>query len=185
MTMVGIDLSMRSPGLALRRGDNVDLLFISNRKRDSNIFHIDEKSHITVRNLPLPPELVGSDHIPHMVRVTDGVLRELSLFEPITHVFMEGYAYGSHSSSSAKMCELGGIMKAGLMRAGYNYTIIAPTSLKLRFCGNGRASKFDMYRQFVKETGFDIGLVFNMKINPPAVPNPLQDMVDAYALMSL
>lgn len=101
-------------------------------------------------------------------------------------VCIEGYAYNANTGGSAKLHELGGIVKQYLYDHNIPYLEVSPTSVKKFFTGKGTSDKLAMYREFSSRVdGFLLLSQFgHAEPNAPGltVPNPVQDLVDATAL---
>lgn len=65
-------------------------------------------------------------------------------FGPDLFVCVEGYSYGSKGSSMTDLAEMRGVILNRLLRAGIQWDIIAPPTLKKLATGNGRADKAEM-----------------------------------------
>lgn len=185
----GIDLSLRSPGLVIRHGDVWSCFFIPQRKREDQIRAVirDENAgEMTFVPLSIPVQHESSQEIHQMTRVVEAIMSALITYPvTISHVFIEGHAYGTRSASTSKLYELAGILKYRLSQSDYKYTVIPPTRLKLLFAGHGRATKQEMYQRFIQIWKGDVCKdVFGMDTNSTkTIPNPVQDIVDAYALV--
>jgi crossover junction endodeoxyribonuclease RuvC len=83
-------------------------------------------------------------------------LREqiLDLVLPATIVAVEGYSYGSHSSSF-DLGELGGVIRLALHDAGIQYLDVAPAVLKGFATGKGNANKNEVLASAIKRLGYD------------------------------
>lgn len=99
----------------------------------------------------------------------------------VQRAFLEGYSYGSQSSSVSKLYELGGILRHALWQKGIPFEEHAPSTVKKRFTGSGRADKVQMWRSF-REKGFPDLLAMMGLVVGKDVPHPVQDIVDAVAL---
>lgn len=117
-------------------------------------------------------------------------------------VCIEGYAYNANMGGSAKLHELGGIVKQYLYDHNIAFLEVSPTSAKKFFTGKGSADKLLMYKHFQKRfAGLDLMSTFGYSEPPPSpsikptttsssvieeehhkIPNPVQDLVDATAL---
>jgi len=189
MLHVGIDLSLTSPGLVVRTSDdNLFAYFYPNRKKDidrnilistsdnTTIFHLQAFS----TDLRRVPSLLERYHI----IATDLVntICKHSMHHTATLIRMEGYAFDAKSSSVSKLHELGGIVKYQLYLQKFTVEEIAPTKLKKWFTGHGRATKEDMYMHAIKGCFPELINTFEMQACK-GIPNPVQDIVDAYALV--
>lgn len=130
-------------------------------------------------------------------------------------IAIEGYSLGSNMPGTAKLRELGGIVKNRLFTAGFDFQEKPPTTVKKVFSGKGNATKEAMYRAWLSKgfpdiwkdepfrlmTGLggrersggtagsgeqqeeDGGEKFARPTKPISVPTPIQDLVDAAALV--
>ena len=189
---VGIDLSLRSPGLALYSPSTKRLwtYFYATREKDigrkfqtscqwkGGTFFSTEAFPIQTTNLSL---------LDKYSQITADILQTIQYHvnaEKSAKIRMEGYAFGAKSSSVSKLHEIGGVLKYRLHLSGFTIDELPPTSLKKHFTGCGNASKKMMYEKFV-ELGFPALLAeFDMSSEKEIVPNPVQDIVDACALIS-
>jgi len=126
-----------------------------------------------------------------------------------SYVAIEGYAYNANMGGSAKLHELGGMVKQKLFAKNIQFLEVSPTSIKKFFCGRGDGDKAAMYRSFrARHPGLELLQIFgygklerqvvrldtpnpasespNHSVRgrpaPTSVPNPVQDLVDAAAL---
>lgn len=104
-------------------------------------------------------------------------------------ILIEGYAYKiSNSSAVTKMAEIGGSMRNKIIEM-FNGTIpfyeIGPTALKKKFTGNGQANKIEMWEQFQKLQPVAAKTLKDLLPGSWTndVPKPIQDIVDAFALL--
>ena len=186
MALAGIDLSLNSPGVVIVHGEHVYCMFIAQRQKHQRMDKKVQTSTGTIhfRSLQPIPGRNRQDPICRMGNTVQLIIHELKNFRPpISHVYIEGYAFNAIGSSLSKLHEIGGILKYELMKLNIEYTIIPPTTLKIFFCGNGRGTKKDMYDKMVSLVHIDIlHDVFALKNVGTNIPNPVQDIVDAYAL---
>lgn len=188
MAIVGIDMSLCSPGLVIRHENSWACYFVPQRQRERTIradLHSD-LGDLSIRPMCLSmlDDLRHAPLIQRMQAVVDAILTLLQTFpHPISRVYIEGYAFRTYSSSSSTLYELGGILRYRLAQANYEYVTVPPTRLKKLFTGGGRATKVDMYRKFTLTWRQDIlKSVFRLAARANHIPNPVQDIVDAYAL---
>jgi Holliday junction resolvasome RuvABC endonuclease subunit len=73
---------------------------------------------------------------------------------PDTIVAVEGYSYGSHSSSY-DLGELGGVVRTGLYEADIRYIDVPPATVKGYATGKGNANKNEVLVAAVKRLGYD------------------------------
>lgn len=195
---IGIDLSLKSPGLAIYNVKKkiIKCYFFPQRKRETGITidHtiglriLGKNEKIKFQISPFP-----NGHIPQHCLITKYKTISENIIQAIdsetigidkhcVRITLEGYAFNARSSSSSKLHELGGILKYLLHYNKYEFREIAPTKLKKTFSGKGNADKELMYYTFLK-TGFpDLLDPFGF-VNCKGIPNPIQDIVDAIAII--
>jgi Holliday junction resolvasome RuvABC endonuclease subunit len=186
---VGIDLSLSSPGLSIYvfNTKQTYAYFYPTRKKDVDRSLILDCSWNEGTGFHLCPfkEVEKSDLLDRYHRITTDIMDKINQHSSCasnTNIRMEGYAFDARSSSSSKLHELGGILKYKLHVSGYVFEEIAPTRLKKWFTNTGRATKEDMNKHFIS-IGFPNLLgIFEMN-KCKGVPNPVQDIIDACALM--
>jgi len=184
--VVGVDMSLQSPGVALRRlGDPVTrLMGFQQRKRESELLLHTVSSTLQVARLPYPVGMgdrwVRTAHL--LKSVTSWIeqfLRPGS--DRKVHIFIEQYALRMAGSSSvSKLCELGGAFRYLLNERGWTFSELSPASVKKTFAGNGRATKEEMGEAYAGRHGMpSLGGVLGVKSHQ----HPLEDMVDALAVL--
>ena len=193
---VGLDVSLSSTGMAIIEGKNIVLIFKPQNKKQQRIHWQQELNgyRFSIRPFqclkimaPSKPGIskkqkkkIQSQKISHVV---DAILSELQRYDQkTTTVFIEDYAYGmTNSSSLSVLHELGGALKYVLLQQKFQFEGVSPSSAKKQFAGNGRASKHDMLVALQTHFALPLFAVFG-KTPAPNVPNPIQDIVDAFAL---
>ena len=99
---------------------------------------------------------------------------------------VEGYAFntGRRSASGTQLAELGGVLRAELVRRGFALAELPPSCIKRCFSGSGDADKRLMWEAFGRVTGGGCTLADwipgSFKVD---VPSPHQDIVDAFAIV--
>lgn len=195
MCVFGADLGLKSPGMAcINCTSGVTTLgFVPQRKGDMTINHVDGdfcvKPFISSVRDTSGIHIFSESHFSAVVNVAQGVLRfiQTQLREcdnpKSSIIYIEGYAYGTQSSSSSRMYEVGGVVRYLLSIHGYKYEIVAPLSLKKSFTGNGRADKFQMYNVYSADVERpNLYALFRVREDCKSVPAPISDIVDAFAL---
>lgn len=192
MITVGIDLSLSSPGMCIFDpcAKIVYCFFLPSRRKDiPRRFDCESPwsggCQICVRVLkPYPPGVTGDQE--RYEHVTTELVERIKACHQTgvrTNIFMEGYAFGCRGSAhSYKLAELTGILKQNLFREGLTVVSVPPTQVKKSFSGKGSATKVEMYRVFHTRVDVDLLRRFEM-LQCKGVPNPVQDIVDAFAVM--
>jgi Holliday junction resolvasome RuvABC endonuclease subunit len=182
---VGIDLSLTSPGLAVYCENTLNLYFYASRKKD-----VTRKRQLTCQwngktieclIQPFERQIVDETILERYKMITEDIVGEILKY-PSTKIRMEGYAFDAKSSSISKLHELGGILKYLLYNNGRQFAEVPPTRLKKWFTGSGRASKELMYEHFILKGLPPLIEIFEME-KCKGIPNPVQDIVDAFALV--
>ena len=169
--LLGLDLSLTSPGIVTFDGTHYRAHCYSPRKLVER--HVDNFHFYPVPDISKLPLLDRYNHILTLITTAVG--------DNVGTAIIEGYAYGANSAGSSKLYELGGIVKHHLHQLGWTIVVVAPTRVKKQFTGNGRADKAIMYATFL-ERGFpDLKKLIHSKAK--GIPNPVQDVVDAVALV--
>lgn len=192
---VGIDLSVRSSGLALYSPSEKKIwtYFYATRKKDISRTYqsvCSWQGNTAFSTEAFPRQLSDMPLIEKYTQVTSDIIHTIQrhmVDRDAVFIRMEGYAFGARSSSSSKLHEIGGILKYRIHEKGYEMEELPPTSLKKHFTGLGNASKCEMYNRFV-ELGFpmlmsEFGFT-EIDSDKGDIPNPIQDVVDACALVS-
>lgn len=70
-------------------------------------------------------------------------------------IVIEDYAFGAFGQSKSSLYEIGGIVRYELLKNGFDYFAIPPTSLKKFVTGKGNAPKAVMLKEVYKRWHFD------------------------------
>lgn len=182
---LGLDMSLRSPGLALCSPDNSWTMgyFAQTMRPITNV------DHRVLRYPAIPGNKTEDIHrYLHIVRhVKAFVENTVPASEiPDVHVALEGYAFKIKASgSSYKLHELGGVLKSMLADLKMTKLYIVPpskwkTDLNLKVKSDKWVA-FNLARTLV--TPLDLFKATNTPERPTKeVPNPVQDMGDAICL---
>jgi Holliday junction resolvasome RuvABC endonuclease subunit len=187
---VGIDLSLRSPGLVTMQKGVVTARFFPQRKRENGT-HFECKCSWEGKALDFvctvfPRKLDCDEHLINRCTVVaesivEAIVCDLGDSKDLPLIGMEAYAFEAVSSSATSLHELGGIVKYLFAKKGWSWTDIAPTSVKKRFAGNGKTKKDGMRDVFVRGGMPDLDKAF--QLDPARCANPVQDIVDAFAVL--
>jgi hypothetical protein len=151
--VVGLDLSLVSPGVCIYVGNVYKLFYFSQRKRGEAHRNCVDRVSVTMLG-PIPgPEYDDTERYYYIaslitIVITDAVPEHAT---SCVEVYIEHYAFSKSSAHSFKLHELGGVVKlhvvAGVPRpcryqtpgtyGGYR-------QLEKRMCGDGNASKQDV-----------------------------------------
>lgn len=185
MIVVGIDLSVRSPGVAVLDTcrDSWALYGFAQCQQHRDLVH--ETGHARIELLPMIPGPEASDQARY-AHITDHIVGIVSRHHSDHSdlvVALEHYAFSASSASSYKLQELGGIVKQaiwGRFRHSRQLTV-PPSRWKKRVLGQGRATKHDAL-VFLKTNGPGVCLLTcthsQLRKNGD-VPCPAQDLADA------
>lgn len=196
---IGVDLSLRSPGLSIYNPlkKTFNNYFFPQRKREIKFSFSQNitvhKPHTVSFDFSIKPISHASDSndkcgviskykfiSEQLINVIESEIVDIN--KKHVCVRIEGYAFNAKSSSCSKLHELGGIFKYLLYCRNINFEEISPTKLKKTFSGKGNANKEYMYEVFKKHGFPELMSVFHIK-NVKSIPNPVQDIVDSVALV--
>lgn len=185
--LAGIDLSLTSTGLVVYTPseNTINMFFYATRQKDKNRTRnlICKLNDIETKVIiqPFSRQIAKRDVIEKYHIIVEDVLEVIVKYNCFK-IRMEGYAFDAKSSSLSKLHELGGILKYSFYKRGIKWEEIPPTRLKKWFTGSGKASKELMYEHFIHKGLPPLLNIFEME-KCKGVPNPVQDMVDAFALV--
>ena len=183
--IIGIDLSLRSPGIASLHKGVWYIWCFATRRREVGLCWTSSDQQVTVKTLPaIPP------------RSTPDIVRYTHIVEQIqTHCYphwpvgscihIEDYIYpkAALSGSAYKIHELGGILKYSLTRAGFIFQPVAPSVWKKRM-GNSKMSKQETLEHVEKNIPqLNLMSLFGFAPDKKEPPNPVQDMADAVGIV--
>jgi Holliday junction resolvasome RuvABC endonuclease subunit len=198
-TIVGIDMSLSSPGIARLDPTRkiLSLYFFRSRKKMEHhatlrvedarsCFHgwtidivcILEPSEEFVQKQGVCPKYNLFMHrVAHICALVGPPCENLQLS-------IEGYAFGKMASpSSSTLMELGGCLRTWMASQGHLLQQLSPSNVKRSFTGKGTSDKDKMYETF--QTKFHLPPLCNAigLINDYVhTPNPVEDLVDAVAV---
>lgn len=194
-TFVGIDYSMTSPAVATYRGDPADfhwkkVIFSYHTTSDSLAYQSKRDGAIwCYGQMPSRPHNNSEERFD---RLSEWALHALSengsmtfrhgdMPSPLnTTIVLEDYALGARGRTF-EIAENTGLLKHKLRKAGYDFTLVAPTTVKKFATGKGNSDKDAMYKAWMDETDFSLFLEFIP--NRKKIGSPVTDMVDAYYLL--
>jgi Holliday junction resolvasome RuvABC endonuclease subunit len=196
---VGLDLSLRSPGIAVldTRALSLRTYFFAVRKRERRFrravacrIEADWLQFLTgerAADLSFEVEALEGDldDMPSLARYghIGRHVAQLCRGDDV-RVRFEGHAFDCRTPATTKLHELGGVVRHILFEAGVPMDDVAPACVKKCFTQNGRATKADMHAQF-RACGLpDLLAMFALEARKDSVPTPVQDVVDAVAILS-
>lgn len=177
MIVGGIDYSMTSPAVCVFKGkgdfhiDKCKFMFVSENekkfahfKKNNIVAHINKKGWI--------------DNIHRFINLAGFTIEFLNKYN-CKDVALEDYAFAARGMVFT-MGENGGILKQSLVMECINMETFTPSQVKKFAVGKGNANKFAMLDAFVKETGWKLDEILELKITEKMIPAPITDIVDAY-----
>ncbi|MBQ1570675.1 MAG: crossover junction endodeoxyribonuclease RuvC [Clostridiales bacterium] len=147
MTIIGIDLSINSTGICVNRDGKYNYFIVTPEQGMTKKMR--EFSSSKIKILPYTKlsgskeyaqkEIEKSHNIYYIVQTIVGVVKK---YKPDRCV-MEGVSYGS-SGAVADLAGLQYTLRCELIKAGINFSVVTPMSLKKTATGNGNADKNEM-----------------------------------------
>jgi hypothetical protein len=181
--IVGIDYSMSSPAVCVCSGEfkfeNCKFLYITNTKKYEGTFN--------GAQFIGKPLYEWKDNIDRFSKLAD-MTREFIFYawpdgDDIS-IGLEGYAMGA-KGQVFNIGENTGILKYYLQYIEeWDLDIYAPSAIKKFATDKGNANKELMYEAFVKETGVDLGSIFDQSTDGK-INSPISDIVDAFYIAKL
>ncbi len=183
--VIGIDLSLRSPGIATLHQGVWSIWCFATRQREVGLCWTSADQKVTVQTLAMIPDRKAPD-IVRYTHIVDQLQTHCYPHWPVgSCVHLEDYIYpkAALSGSAYKIHELGGIVKYSLSRAGFTFQSVAPTTWKKQI-GNGRMSK-QQTLELVERTIPQLNLLalFGFEGSFKEPPNPVQDLADAIGIV--
>lgn len=188
--LIGVDMSLRSPSWVIHNTETREMFayFCANRKKDihrnTSFVNSVGNENIVYNLIPFLP-INCKSLIKRYSYIVDMFIESINIHcnnpHYTTKVIIEGYSYNAKSSSCAQLHELGGIIKYRLYQKQIEFVEISPTRIKKLFTGYGKASKLEMFNEFINKGFPDLKSEFEM-LKCKDVPNPVQDIVDATAI---
>jgi Holliday junction resolvasome RuvABC endonuclease subunit len=180
--VLGLDLSLRSPGLCVLSldGSLTYLVGFQSAKsaRQGTWTYMDGPHQVRITaHPPLPKAQPRWESIRRIREVVAALLQEFTVVRAV----VENYAYGVKDSSSVtQLGEVNGVIRLLLYEQHIPFQAAPPQTIKLYLAGHGHADKTNMIHAF-------------QALLPPSIPSdvglggsmdrgPLNDMVDAFGL---
>lgn len=201
--VVGIDMSLTNPGVALldRTQKTVTLYWFRNRKRE--LTYSQQQIHAPtsplhqwqIRTQVWEPVEAASAPTCSLFRLQKywprihQIVAFIQSLGPGAVAGIEGYSfYTKATQADTTLKELGGILRWELTKAGVDMVEIPPSVVKKLFSGKGHATKQQMYTAYVQQFAgpclYDmLNIPFNPKTKPKNLPpHPIEDVVDGLAV---
>lgn len=186
MYYVGLDMSLRSPGMSVYHSSTKTLiLFGWKQLKRHECFQgyeevCDMKNPLEIKKLQIRLfDQLPTERWECITQVVDDITSFLKVVpKDKVKIAIEGYAHNMQNSSSKSVLnELGGALRYRLMKLGLKWEEVSPKSAKKVFGKHGNCSKDDMINKY-----FDYG--FNCDYLSPTkmTDHPNEDMVDALAI---
>lgn len=188
MVLVGCDVSINSPGIVVTEGKMIDCFFFPHMKKHFGFQETIKNFNFSAIDYP-----VWNSREERYDKLSAAIIDKIDIYRKRVKtvkdisILIEGYAFMAKGRSVSAIYENGGVFRNQLFRRGYKtVTEIPPTELKKKFTGSGAANKLHMLMVFERKTGIDLFDIFGMK-RPTGdqVRSPIQDIVDAYALIEI
>jgi hypothetical protein len=191
MILIGLDISLRSPGFAIfdQTLDTWKLFGFAQRKDQINFRWSNADKTISIQLLPVIPKGL-TDWATYQFIMKHIEYNVLSSVNTSSHIqpIMEGYAYvrPGIAGHSYKLHELGGIVKHYFYTTYQVDTIVIPPTRWKKVClENGNASKLDTVlslKQYYPQ--IDLLNIFQItSVKNDNVVHPIQDLADAVCLI--
>ncbi len=184
--IVGIDLSLKSPGITIFNSvTHKWLLYGFSQTQKIRNPWISPNGDVRIYILPKIPGTSSSDIVRYDY-ISKSIVSILPKHKDKTIIYLEDYAYVNSriAGSSFKLHELGGILKYTLFNNHYsNVMIISHCKWKKVVCKSGKISKQQMV-EFVQYNGPQIDLwdIFGLVYDLKSVPTPIQDIADSVGI---
>jgi Holliday junction resolvasome RuvABC endonuclease subunit len=177
MARVGLDISLNSTGIVLRKPEDSRLYiwFFQQRRREYGFRYSSDSIEIVC--VPFDTDADKFDKITVVAQTLESVLDQLKPSE--TRVFIESYAFAATTSCLTQLAEIGGVLRWTLRRRKFTFEDVSPLTLKKHFTGSGRASKEDMYKEWIRRGYSDLTKILSLK---RPTDKPAEDIIDAAAL---
>jgi hypothetical protein len=196
---IGIDFSINSTGMAIQTKDKAIKLynFVSDYEKGFRKFKVHEQfsNVISIRSYK---KFQGTDEqkakLLNADTLSDIIVGQIEQEGIPEEIRMEGFSFGSKGNAFIDLITFNTFLKVKLIQKfGHIIKVIPPKTLKKCYSGNGNASKCDMLRHFMKTSSSPVEeelqqLILSLDIlreeKDFIIPKPIDDIVDAIALIS-
>lgn len=194
MIIIGLDMSLTSPGISIynKERNHWSLYGFPQRKSEMGLHVSNGNVNLSLCPTMIPSAQVSSneeryEHIRKYI-IQDIMMQYKDVSCDVTVLF-ESYAFGAkNAGSSYKLQELGGIIKHSI----YTYfptwkrIVVTPGSWKKGTVGVGNATKEQVFEYVQSKNGpcIDLSCIFPVNITPGwKVPCPIQDISDSICII--
>ena len=184
-SIVGIDLSLRSPGVALWNQGVWTIWCFATRKREVGLKWISPDRQVSVQTLAPIPSSKSSDILRYQHIVREIETHCFPCWAADSQIYLEDYIFpkAAVSGSAYKIHELGGILKYTLHLSGFAYQSVAPSVWKKKISGNHHLSKLQTLQHVQRQIPqLDLLTLFGLNSSGEP-PSPVQDMADAMGVV--
>lgn len=200
MIIIGIDFSINSTALTIRRDDEFLLFsFVPNLKRGRSAFKTHEFLEPELEIISYEKENSSKDSfddqqikLKNAHNLSDKIIQKIEEFtsDDIEEVRIEGFSYASKGNSFIDLIVFNTFLKVKIIqRWGHIIRVVPPKTLKKIYTGNGNASKCDMIRHFDRESTLTISKKIRdldmIREEDFTVLKPIDDLVDSVGLVSI
>lgn len=175
--IAGVDYSMRSPGLVIIDTkkplvfENVQFFFLTDKTALA-------KSFGNVHGFEYPEWKCPQERYYKVGSIFSDIMKKFS----VSHVMMEDYSFGS-VGKTFQIAENASVLKLLMWQQGINIQSLAPSSVKKKATGNGRADKPEMIAAFYQKLNCSRSFNQILGLKSEKVDaKPIDDIVDAYWL---
>jgi len=200
--IIGLDISLKSPGIAVSRDDKIYAMYFEQRKHSVPPTTNDK---VSLTALPLLLDASHSDMdryqqlVAASVKWLCGMVPNKERASAI--VYVEGYAF-TRSAYNYKLHEVTGILKFMLHQSGFTCQVVPVTTWKRQLTGNAFADKYQVLQTVNRRLNVDLAHLLQTKLSPAkplkgrkrrrgqnlqvmtrSVPTPLQDVADAIGIV--
>ena len=189
MTIVGIDMSINSPGVCIRKGDEITFLsFIRGEEKKSVASHYATLRECGVKIVCNTRTKNTKEYLESEVwKVEDSVLLAESIVEnlpdEVDMVGLEGFSYGSKGNSGLDIAGYAYSLRSALLKkyGSLKLGIFSPGNVK-KTAGKGNANKDLIMEFFLQEKGVIRENLFWKGIFEGEIEKkkPVDDLVDSY-----
>lgn len=205
MIYVGLDISLSNPGMAIinTSTQEIQFFFLQNRQFETtgtvqrvtspeSPFHEYTVSYHRLQRPLLRTDVAKDEFVhrfDHYTQLTQMFVGHLVQWttpyeKDSISITVEHYSFNSRPSvSTTKLYEIGSSIRMALYSLGFSCKEISPCSLKKQFAKHGHATKkqmLDAYQNLYHMPSIFQGIGLHTQYKN--VPNPVEDLVDAFAL---
>lgn len=204
--IVGIDFSITSPGVCILSKKSIKFVGFFNswglsfERKTPKKFELCKELNslsdveIITFSRQTKKEPVYADDQVRKIRDANNLSKQiLKLFKKNVLVGLEGFAYRIKNFHLYDLIAFNSVLRDKLWESGHTIVVVSPTAIKSH-AGKGSFDKRQMFDSFVenshndpllKKSSFWKWCVANKTRFGSSIPNPVQDLIDAYWLADL